>query len=117
MIKRLGNIFVFTVCAAMLLGGCSERSGEVYVKNTLEVDGCTVKTVNNPRGYDFYIAQCGATTTTTGFVQSGRITVPQTVITAPNDVDYCKKVNETEKARLSALSKLSPEDKKALGIK
>lgn len=115
------TLYTFLIVAfATMLTGCQDDTRDQtkgYIKYELEADGCVVKYVDNPRGYNFFIAKCpGASSTITHQRSSGKTTTTEvTVVTDDADV-LRQKLKEIE-ARKAALSKLSDEDKKVLGIK
>ena len=106
------------------LTGCNNEEAQAKLNNPQtinigEFDGCEVKFVD--RGYEsnsFYIAKCGNTTTTTRHWRETRgksqVNRSSTVITQEIESlqEEKKKVEMTEKA----MSKLSDEEKKALGL-
>lgn len=107
-------------CAALALTACGgENQGprNPYVRYEIEADGCTVKAIENPRGSNFFIAKCpAASNTVTHTQQNGKSQTTIPVVTTQEVEDLEKKLADI-KAKQAALSKLSPEDKKALGIK
>lgn len=119
-IPNLVSVFLVFAAAAGL-SGCNETSNRDpnvgYVKYEIAVDGCNVKYVDNPRGANFFVAKCPAeSTTVTHQQQNGKSTTTIPVVTTKEVEDLEKKLADA-KAKQSALDKLSPEDKKALGIK
>ena len=104
----------------LMLAGCGPESNvprNAYVKYEIEADGCNVKAIENPRGANFFIAKCPAESVTTTHVQqNGKSSTTIPVVTTKEVEDLEKKLADV-KAKQAALSKLSPEDKKALGIK
>lgn len=111
---------VLLFAGVLLLAGCrvEDRDPNIgYVKYEVTVDGCQVKFVDNPRGSNFFIAKCpGESVTTTHIQQNGKSQTTIPVVTT-QEVDDLKKRLADAEAKQTALSKLSPEDKKALGIK
>lgn len=99
-----------------LLAGCSNDPNsprnQTYVQYEVEAEGCVVKYINNPKGMDFFIAKCPAEseTITTKRAKSS----PQATVTTSTDLR--KQLAEVE-AKEKALSKLSDEEKKLLGVK
>ena len=116
---HMKTLYTFLIVAVMLTGcGVDNRDPNTgFVKYEVEADGCAVKYVDNPRGYNFFIAKCpGASTTITHQRASGKSTTTEvTVVT--DEVDSLKQKLKEAEARKAALSKLSDEDKKVLGIK
>lgn len=117
--------YLTIVVSATLLLGCAEKTereakyANPVIENIGMFDSCEVKYVN--RGYQeksFYIARCDNTATTThNWEQSHgktRSFERETVITQELE----KKQAEVEilKQKAEALSKLSPADKRALGV-
>lgn len=99
-----------------LLAGCrDENPGNAFVKYEIEAEGCLVKYIDNPRGYNFFIAKCPADSQViTHQRPSGKSSVTDaTVITKEN----LRKQLEIVEAKEKALSKLSNEEKELLGVK
>ena len=111
---------ILLISSVLLLTACGPESNgprNAYVKYEIEADGCNVKAIENPRGSNFFIAKCPATSTTvTHIQQNGKSSTTIPVVTTQEVEDLEKKLAEV-KARQAALDKLSPADKKALGIK
>jgi hypothetical protein len=107
-------------CAALALTACgNDNQGPrvAYVKYEVAADGCDIKYIDNPKGSNFFIAKCpAASTTVTHIQQNGKSQTTIPVVTTQEVEDLEKKLADV-KAKQAALSKLSPEDKKALGIK
>lgn len=113
------------ICAVLLttsalLSGCRDdgpNSNIGYVKYEIAVDGCQVKYVDNPRGSNFFVARCpGESVTTTHIQQNGKSHTTVPVVTTQEVDDLKKKLAEAQ-AKQAALDKLTPEDRKLLGIK
>lgn len=102
----------------VMLAGCKEdnRDRNVGVADyEIQAEGCTVKYIDNPKGYNFFIAKCPAESETVTYRrQSGK--TQYTTATVVTSESLRKQLSEVE-AKEAALAKLSPEDKKALGIK
>lgn len=106
------------ISAVLLLTACNEQSPSRLpeVRKTFEVEGCQVKYIDPPGTPNFYIARCGNTTTTTWQQQNGKSTTTYGAINVESSDDLRKRLAEVE-AREKALSKLTDEEKKALGVK
>lgn len=98
----------------VLLSACNSDK-PLHVQDSFEIEGCVVKSVYNPRGYDFFIAHCRADSEIiTGRRTNGKSSAPiPTIMTS----DALRAQLADVEAKEKALSKLSPEDKQALGIK
>ena len=114
----------FILVATVLLSGCNEEEKALLAKPSIseigEFDGCNVKFVN--RGYEklsFYIAKCDTTSTsTTNYTtSSGKSTTfrRKTIITKEIEKLQAEKADLDAKA--AAMEKLTPTERKALGIK
>lgn len=106
------------VAVVFLLSGCKgdNRDRNVGVADyELQAEGCTVKYIDNPKGYNFFIAKCPAESETTTYQRpSGKTSYPTaTVVTSES---LRAKLAEVE-AKEKALAKLSDEEKKLLGVK
>jgi hypothetical protein len=116
------GIMICAVVLAMsaLLSGCRDDGRDpntAFVKYEVQAEDCTVKYVDNPRGYNFFIAKCpGASTTITHQRASGKSTTTEVTVVTDEVESLKQKLKEAE-ARKAALSKLSEEDKKILGVK
>lgn len=116
---------ILAMCAVALLAGCNEREDALRVapetSSVGEFDGCQVTFVN--RGYDmlsFYIAKCpgNSTTTTRNYsVQSGKTRVQKRSTVIAQEIEALQVEKAESEAREAALSKLSPAERTALGIK
>jgi hypothetical protein len=101
----------------LLLSACNESAGrEPIIRNTFEVDGCEVKYVDPSGLPNFYIARCGGTNTVTWQERSGKSTTTRATVNVDSADDLRKRLGEVE-ARDKALAKLTPEERKALGVK
>jgi hypothetical protein len=100
----------------LLLAGCRDNSNDsAFVKYQVEAEGCLVKYIDNPRGYNFFIAKCPAESQTiTNQRQSGKSTT--TDVTVVTSVELRKQLEKVE-AKEKAMAKLSDEEKKLLGVK
>ena len=104
---------------AVFLTACNDSNTptrEPTVRKIMDVEGCQVKYIDPPNSPNFYIARCGSTTTTTWQQQNGKSTTTYGAINVESESDLRNRLAEVE-ARDKALAKLSPEDKKALGLK
>jgi hypothetical protein len=101
-----------------MLAACNEtgHTREPNIRNTFEVDGCQVKYIDPPNLPNFYIARCGNTVTNTWQQSNGKSTTTYATVNVDTTDELRKRLAESE-ALDKALSKLSSEDKKALGIK
>jgi hypothetical protein len=109
-------IFLF-IAVMFLLSGCNEnRDRTVGVADyEIKAEDCVVKFIDNPRGYNFFIAKCPAESETTTYRRpSGKSTVPLATVVTSDDLR--KQLAEVE-AKEKALSKLTDEEKKLLGVK
>ena len=82
-------------------------------------DGCEVKYVDRGfREQSFYLAKCGNTSTTSRFwlEQQGKTQVTRTSTVITQDIDKLQAEKIKAEQFEQAMSKLSPQDKKALGI-
>lgn len=118
---HMKTLYTFLVVAlVVMLSGCGEDTRDRntgYVKYEVTADDCLVKYVDNPRGYNFFIAKCpGNSTTITHQRASGKTTTTEVTVIA-DEVDSLKQKLKDAEARKAALSKLSDEDRKVLGIK
>ena len=100
-----------------LLSGCNENRDRTIgtVEYEVKAEGCTVKYIDNPKGHNFFIAKCPAESeTTTWRQQSGKSSYSTAnVVTSENLRTQLAEVEAKEKA----LSKLTDEEKKLLGVK
>lgn len=101
--------------AILFLAGCRDDNSSAFVKYEVEAEGCLVKYVDNPRGYNFFIAKCPAESQViTHQRASGKSTTTEvTVMTKEN----LRRQLEIVEAKEKALSKLSSEEKELLGVK
>ena len=117
-VKDMKLVLLFA--GVLLLAGCKEDGRDTsigYVKYDIAVDGCQVKYVDNPKGANFFIAKCpGESVTTTHIQQNGKTQTTIPVVSTQEVDDLKKRLAEAE-AKQAALNKLTPEDKKLLGIK
>jgi hypothetical protein len=116
------------VVAALVLSACGSRTDE-QAKALLsnpeisivgKFDGCEVKFVDRGyHSYSFYIARCDNTTTTTRNYteQSGKTTVNRRSTVIAQEIEKLEAEKAAAVAKEKALEKLSPEEKKLLGVK
>ena len=108
----------------MLLGcGAEEDRKAKFANPSVQdvgvFDGCEVKYVN--RGYQdqsFYIARCNDTTTTTRnrWEKHGKTSTFQRETAITQELEKKQAEVDELKQKAEALSKLSPADKRALGV-
>lgn len=114
--------------AAIALSACSSRTDEQAkamlsnpdINNVGTFDGCEVKYVDRGyNSYSFYIARCGNTTTATRNYteQQGKTTVNRRSTVITQEIEKLEAEKAAAVAKEKALEKLSPEEKKLLGIK
>ena len=112
------GVVVLMVGAVAGLSGCKEENRDRNVGTAdyeLQAEGCTVKHIDNPKGYNFFIAKCPAESETISWQQqSGKTSY--TTATVVTSEDLRAKLKEVE-AKEKALAKLSDEEKKLLGVK
>lgn len=99
-----------------LLAGCRDgNNNDAFVKYEVEAEGCLVKYIDNPKGYNFFIAKCPAESQViTHQRASGKSTTTEvTVMTKEN----LRRQLEIVEAKEKALAKLSNEEKEMLGVK
>jgi hypothetical protein len=115
---------------ALGMTGCNEEAQAKMKKpaiiNIGMIDGCEVKWVDRGyKEYSFYVAHCNTTTvTTSGYETGGKSSehIPVAVIVdeqkmeATREALAMQKELEEMRARDSALAKLTPAEKAALGI-
>lgn len=107
------GVVVLVFGAAAGLSGCKEDNNrEPFTQYQVETEGCMVKYIENPRGHNFFIAKCPAASETITH-QRPKSSPQATVVTS---VDLRKQLAEVE-AKERALSKLSDDEKKLLGVK
>lgn len=114
----------FILIATTLLAGCNEEEEALLAKPSItdigEFDGCDVKFVN--RGYEkfsFYIAKCGTTSTsTTNYTTShGKSSTFHRKTLITKEIEKLQAEKADLDAKSVALEKLTPAERKALGIK
>lgn len=117
-------LIVCGISALVLLSGCQEKEKALLAKpktyNIGEYDGCDVKFVD--RGYhtlSFYIARCGATVTTTNnyTVSAGKSQVSKRNTVITQEIEKLQAEKAELDAKAVALEKLTPAERKSLGIK
>ena len=100
-----------------LLSGCNESRDRTtgFAEYEVQAEGCTVKYIDNPKGYNFFIAKCPAASETTTYLRpQGKSSVPTaTVMTSETLRTQLAEVEAKEKA----LAKLTIQEKVLLGIK
>lgn len=119
---------LFLAAIVFALTGCGGRTSEQAQAmitnpdiNFVGVyDGCEVKFID--RGYhdkSFYIAKCGDTTTLTRNYteKQGKSTVDRRSTVITQEIEKLQKEKATAETKEKALSKLSDEEKKLLGVK
>jgi len=100
----------------LMLAGCNENRDRTTGTAEYEVqaEGCTVKYIDNPKGYNFFIAKCPAESETTTYRRpSGKSSYPTATIVTTEDL---RKQLEIAEAKEKALSKLTDNEKKLLGV-
>jgi hypothetical protein len=116
------------VAVSALLTACGGRTDEQAkamlsnpeINNVGNFDGCDVKYVDRGyHAYSFYIARCNNTTTATRNYteQSGKTTVNRRSTVITQEIEKLEAEKSAAIAKEKALEKLSPEEKKLLGIK
>jgi hypothetical protein len=110
-------VMLFTLLSLTACGDPDPNAPKpmLAIKRVHQIDGCEVKWVDNPYGSNFYIARCGDTVTNTWQRQVGKSQVTEATINVNSEAELRKRLAEIE-ARNKALSKLSAEEKKALGL-
>jgi hypothetical protein len=118
---RIQNWMIEIGVVALIIGsaagiaGCSDqqqRNREPVVQYEVEAEGCVVKYIDNPKGYNFFIAKCPAASEVTTHSR-GKSGPGVTVVTSEN---LRKQLAEVE-AKERALAKLSADERKLLGLK
>lgn len=100
-----------------LLSGCNENRDRTtgIAEYEVQAEGCTVKYIDNPKGYNFFIAKCPAASETTTYLRpQGKGSVPTATVVTSDDLR--KQLAEIE-AKEKALAKLTIQEKVLLGIK
>lgn len=111
--------YILLVAAVVfLLSGCRDENRDRNVGTAdyeIQAEGCTVKYIDNPKGHNFFIAKCPAQSETTTYQRpSGKSHFSTaTVVTSESLRTQLAEVEAKEKA----LSKLTDEEKKLLGVK
>jgi hypothetical protein len=109
-------IFLF-VAVLFLLSGCNDnRDRTVGVADyEIKAEDCVVKYIDNPKGYNFFIAKCPASSETLTYQRpQGKGSVPTATVMTSDDLR--KQLAEVE-AKEKALAKLTIQEKVLLGIK
>jgi hypothetical protein len=120
--KYLAAIFA----VAFVLSGCeSDDKAAALRKNPEvssigEIDGCQVKYVNRGWSVDsFFIARCGSaptTTTTQNYSTTDKSHSPRRSAVIEVEMKKLQEEKDAADAKEKALAKLSPEERKTLGI-
>lgn len=104
------------VATSALLTGCNENRDRTtgIAEYEVQAEGCTVKYIDNPKGYNFFIAKCPAASETTTYLRpQGKSSVPTATVMTSESLR--KQLAEVE-AKEKALLKLTDEEKKLLGV-
>lgn len=104
----------------LVLAGCSRDDRDTttgYVKYEVVADGCTVKYVENPKGYNFFIAKCPAESQVITHQRASGKTTTTEVTVVTSEVESLKQQLKVAEAKKAALDKLTEEERQALGIK
>lgn len=107
--------------AVLVLTGCKDEDALMKnpeIQSIGEFNGCQVQYVN--RGYasnSFYIANCGNANAVTWMQPSGKSQIQRSVITINGEIEKLQNEKAAIETKEKALGKLTPEEKKALGIK
>jgi hypothetical protein len=108
------------VATSALLTGCNENRDRTtgIAEYEVQAEGCTVKYIDNPKGYNFFIAKCPAASETTTYQRpQGKGSVPTATVTTGPSASEISWQLEVAQARARALDKLTDLDKRMLGIK
>lgn len=106
--------YLILLCVA-LLAGCRDESSPAFVKYEVEAEGCLIKYVDNPKGYNFFIAKCPAeSVTVTNQRPSGKSSTTDVTVTTKENL---RRQLEIVEAKEKALAKLTDEEKNILGVK
>lgn len=109
------------VAIVFLLSGCKEDNRDRNVGTAdyeLQAEGCTVKHIDNPKGYNFFIAKCPAASETISWQQqSGKSSYTTATVVTKEQVKNLRDQLEIAEAKEKALNKLSDVEKRLLGIK
>jgi len=100
-----------------LLSGCNEnRDRTVGIADyEIKAEDCVVKYIDNPKGHNFFIAKCPAASETISWQQQqGKSSYTTATVVTSESLRI--KLAEVE-AKEKALSKLTDEEKKLLGVK
>lgn len=101
--------------SVVLLSACDPLPAP-YVKQSFDVDGCSVKYIKHSTLPNFYIARCGETTTESHQYSSGKAHYTTANIVVESTSELRKRL-EKEEARDKALLKLTEDEKTLLGVK
>lgn len=117
--------FLILVGVSISLFGCQQDEQAAALLNNPSIvdigmfDDCSVKYVD--RGYEsrsFYIAKCATTNTTTKeyYQKQGKSTVFRRSVVITKEMEALEAEKQVTLAKEAALSKLTPEEKKSLGL-
>lgn len=113
--------YILLLCAVVfLLSGCNENRDRTvgFPEYEINAEGCTVKYIDNPKGYNFFIAKCPAQSETTTYQRpSGKAHYPTATIATTEQVKNLRDQLEIAEAKEKALNKLSEVERRLLGIK
>jgi hypothetical protein len=104
------------VSASALLTGCNENRDRTVGVTDYEIkaEDCVVKYIDNPKGYNFFIAKCPAASETITYRRpQGKSSVPTATVMTSESLRM--QLAEVE-AKERALAKLTSEEKKLLGF-
>jgi hypothetical protein len=108
---------LLAISVMLLLSGCNENRDRTtgIADYEIRAEDCVVKYIDNPKGYNFFIAKCPAASETTTYQRpQGKGSVPTaTVVTSESLRIQLAEIEAKERA----LSKLTDEEKKLLGVK
>jgi hypothetical protein len=108
---------LLAISVMLLLSGCNENRDRTtgVADYEIKAEDCVVKYIDNPKGYNFFIAKCPAESETTTYQRpQGKGSVPTaTVVTSESLRTQLAEVEAKERA----LAKLTDEEKKLLGVK
>jgi hypothetical protein len=108
---------LLAISVMLLLSGCNEnRDRTIGIADyEIKAEDCVVKYIDNPKGYNFFIAKCPAASETTTYQRpQGKGSVPTAAVVTSESLRT--QLAEVE-AKERALAKLTDEEKKLLGVK
>lgn len=114
------GVVVLMVGAVAGLSGCKEENRDRNVGTAdyeLQAEGCTVKHIDNPKGYNFFIAKCPAESETISWQKPSGKTSYTTATVVTKEAQKLRDQLEIAEAKEKALNKLSDVEKRLLGIK